>query len=190
MLNQHTSLFNYNGYITTFTHIEVDLKKPTPDMINITDIAKALSNIPHWNGQTKVPFTVAQHSVMVCWLAPDELKPLALMHDAAEAYIGDITKPLKQLLEPTITQIEARIRIAINQKYKLFMQYELVKPFDLEIQRMEWLYFFEGNPKPLVEFLRSHARLDMPDAWPHAVAEYMFLAEFEKHFITTKTPAP
>lgn len=67
-------------------------------MIALEDIAHHLSMICHWNGACKKFFSVAQHSLIVSKLCPPHLQQWGLMHDAAEAYIGDVSRPLKTIL--------------------------------------------------------------------------------------------
>jgi hypothetical protein len=89
-------------------------------MISFDDIATALSRIPRFNGHGIRPYFIACHSLYVCDIITEkypgdhELQWLALMHDAAEAYIGDITSPLKALLGPEIKEIEQRIERVLD----------------------------------------------------------------------------
>ncbi len=87
-----------NTNIVTFTGKSFDLLNPTPEMVCIEDISHALANIGRFTGHTRSFYSVAQHCVI---MADADLpgKPLQrLLHEVAEAYIGDISSPLKQLL--------------------------------------------------------------------------------------------
>lgn len=73
-----------------------DIVKPTPDQIELKDIAHSLSNICRFNGHCKEFYSVAQHSVVVASISPYEHKLAALMHDASEAYLCDLPTPIKR----------------------------------------------------------------------------------------------
>ena len=77
----------------SFDLINIDASK-----ININDIAHHLSLINRFNGAVSVPYSVAQHSVIVSRIVHPDFALIALLHDAAEAYIGDISEPVKRLL--------------------------------------------------------------------------------------------
>lgn len=98
--------------VCTYLHNMVSFVEPTEHQINIVDIAHALSMIPRFNGHTNTRYTVAQHCIAVSERVDPKYALAALLHDAHEAYTGDIVSPLKILL-PELKQIEIRLNEAI-----------------------------------------------------------------------------
>jgi 5'-deoxynucleotidase YfbR-like HD superfamily hydrolase len=83
------------AWIQTYTGRAFPIFDPQEDDIDIRDIAHALSQICRFTGHTREFYSVAQHSVLVSKHVPPELALQALLHDAPEAYIGDMNRPLK-----------------------------------------------------------------------------------------------
>lgn len=73
----------------------------------IEDIAWQLAQQNRWKGATNVPFSIAQHSVIVSRLCDPEFALQGLLHDAPEAYLGDIAGPLKAALPDFVGAEEA-----------------------------------------------------------------------------------
>jgi 5'-deoxynucleotidase YfbR-like HD superfamily hydrolase len=96
----------------------VDLLNPRPESITLQDIAYHLSKIERYNGACKFSVTVGLHSLMVAEVLPVELKPYGLLHDASEAYLGDVVGPLKDLL-PGYQEVEGNLMKVILEKYGL-----------------------------------------------------------------------
>lgn len=105
-------------WILTHSGIQFDLENPTPEMVNIQDIAKALSQMCRFNGHCDRFYSVAEHSLRVAEKVPKHLQLQALLHDAAEAYIPDVTRPLKRML-PLFKQTERKIMQAIGAKFNM-----------------------------------------------------------------------
>ena len=83
--------------ILTYTGKLFDFWEPTPDMICIEDIAHALALTNRYNGHTYTPYSVAEHCERMSYI--ETARPLvSLLHDAAEAYVGDIASPQKSYL--------------------------------------------------------------------------------------------
>lgn len=83
---------------------------PEPGAVTVADIGSALSKLCRYTGHASRFYSVAEHCVHVAellatWNACARLQFLGLLHDAAEAYVGDVNKPLKQLL-PYYRRIE------------------------------------------------------------------------------------
>lgn len=102
--------------IATYRGIAFDLLNPKASMIDIEDIAHGLAYQCRFNGQTNHFYSVAQHSVMVASLVPKPLRLVALLHDAAEAYLGDMVRPLKALI-PEFSRFEAKVATAIGEAF-------------------------------------------------------------------------
>ena len=145
----------HTGIIRTLAGKKFNLFEPTPDMIDIRDISHGLANKGHFSGFTPHYFSIAEHSIMVCdefsiWNneQPDDVKLLALLHDAAEAYIGDMVKPLKVRMNDFIL-VENRIQQAICERFNMdFTKIEMVKPADIYIQSIEYHTFYHGGLGP------------------------------------------
>ncbi len=82
-------------WIRTASGNVFSLSDPTPEMFRIEDIAHALSRICRFCGHTRHFYSVAQHSVAVSTICPPENQLEGLLHDAPEAYVGDMSRPLK-----------------------------------------------------------------------------------------------
>lgn len=97
----------------------IDLMNPDASLIEIEDIAHALSMLPRWTGATRFPYTVAQHSIWCFQNVPGlELGFQALMHDATEAFMNDLAKPVKNKC-PNYQLMEGRLWHEIARKYGL-----------------------------------------------------------------------
>lgn len=96
---------------------------PRPEDIDPRDIARGLSFQNRYCGHTITPFTIAQHSVMAAdyamtTLEDPELAQIMLLHDATEAYLGDMPRPLKAVV-PEYREIEERTWRAIATRFWL-----------------------------------------------------------------------
>lgn len=166
-----------SGNINTWSGKTINLIFPDPDEITIVDIAMGLSNICHFGGQISPFFSVAQHSHLVACIAPEHLKLAALMHDAPEAYIGDVVKPLKILLGDSYKRIESNFTEIIFNKFKIPLnQLKEIKPYDKQIQELEFDYFFKGNKKAFGEIMFFNP------VWDHNNPYEIFLRSFNKYF--------
>lgn len=103
--------------VTTCSGRSIDLINPDPDEIKINEIAHHLSLINRFNGATEYPYSVAQHSYIVSHIVGPQFALLALLHDAAEAFLGDIVHPVKQSISGFVGDFERPLLDVILTKY-------------------------------------------------------------------------
>ena len=89
---------------------------PKREDLDIVDIAHALSLQCRFNGHCRGFYSVADHSLRVAAMLTGEARLFGLLHDAGEAYIGDIVRPLKGLA-PRLKQAEEEILALIFQRF-------------------------------------------------------------------------
>lgn len=120
-----------------------DFKNPAVDMIFIEEIAQNLSQLCRNTGATKPFYSVALHSLIVSDIVPEEFALEGLLHDASEAYLNDIAKPLKEIL-PDYRKIEAKVNSVIAKKFNLRPDtFDFVHIADMYIYAQESLFFFK-----------------------------------------------
>lgn len=130
---------NFETKIRLFSGKFFDFSTPSADDITLEDIAKGLSREFRFTGQTKRPYSVAQHTVY-CSLQPGT--PLEqferLHHDDSESIMKDIPKPLKNLL-PDYQELENKIQEVLNKKFDIpFPLSESCHKIDKEIFTWEY----------------------------------------------------
>lgn len=121
---------------------------PRPEEVCIEDIAHGLSMICRFNGHLPVFYSVAQHSLACSHIVPPENALWALLHDASEAYIGDLIRPMKRVpvLGTEYKKIEAQIMVVICTRFGLSMPMpEKVVWADNVLLATEKRQFFNGK---------------------------------------------
>jgi 5'-deoxynucleotidase YfbR-like HD superfamily hydrolase len=106
------------SWIQTHSGKRFDLLEPRADQVDIVDIAHSLANLCRFNGHVRQFYSVAQHSYFVSRIVGPEYALCGLLHDATEAYVGDMTRPLKSVM-PRFKEVEDRIWLAIAERFGL-----------------------------------------------------------------------
>lgn len=108
-------------WLQTFSGLAFIPSDPKPEMIDIVDIAVALSRESRFNGHTRSfwAYNVAQHSVFVSNIVPWEHRLWGLLHDASEAYLKDLTWSVKQEIRGAYKPMEEKTERVIAEKFGL-----------------------------------------------------------------------
>jgi len=108
-------------WIATYTGIRFYPMDPRPEEINIQDIAHSLARTCRFNGHGNSFYSVAQHCCIVSQNVGARDKLWGLLHDAAEAYIGDMVRPIKNQPEFSFfRELENAIMEAVVEKFDLY----------------------------------------------------------------------
>ena len=113
-------LMDPKAYIGTFTGRKVTVFNPNPEDIVIEDIAASLSKVCRFTGHCSRFYSVAEHSVYVSMIVPAEDARWGLLHDATEAYLGDLVRPIKRQPEMAFyVEAERKFQRCIAQVFAL-----------------------------------------------------------------------
>lgn len=168
-----------HNWIQTATGRQFWPLQPKAEDVCIEDIAHALANKCRFTGHVKDFYSVAQHSVYVSYFVPDCDKLCGLLHDATEAYLPDVSRPVKHQLA-NFKEIEDRLHQVIGNVFGLdWPMPETVKRADdlllvterrdlMSGRKVPWSIEYDVQPLPFVI-----------DAWTPEVARREFLDRFE-----------
>jgi hypothetical protein len=171
------------GWMQTYTGGPFWPLDPRHSEIRFDDIAGSLSKLCRFNGHCVRFYSVAEHCVHVAKAAPVGLQLTALMHDASEAYLADVPRPIKPHL-PGYYKIEDALSAVIAQRF------DLVHPLPPEIKRLDTAALG-------AERAQNMAHMDVPPAlwgdvepplpgmvlqfWDPARAKYEFATAFYRY---------
>lgn len=139
------TLLNSSSVIKTYTGRWFDVFNPDIEGIHITDIAKSLSKQCRFSGHTQLFYSVAEHSVACSLIVPEEYRLAALLHDASEAYLVDVPRPIKKKLIG-YKEIEDGVMTAIAKKYGFdYPFHDCIKLADEFLLEKEWGLLMHKN---------------------------------------------
>ncbi len=163
----------------------IDFNCIRADDIDIYDIAHNLANICRFNGACPQHYSVAEHSVIVSKLLSDEFKLWGLLHDAHEAYIGDVITPIKEYLgADRLASLKESLDILIAKKINVIRGPRTIcqiKRMDHRITNIEGMLFFDDWQDILIDDYRGDdyaKEIQMIECEPPEAAEYAFLEQF------------
>lgn len=169
----------------------IDPANPDPALIDLDDIATGAANICRFGGQVPVDkrYSVGEHMLLACYVAPDEYRLEAFMHDMAEPYVGDVISPIKRLL-PAFRAIERRMLKAVYEGLGV----EWVEPsltvavIDANIMAAESI-FHRVQPMPISDepmFLRAMTWLRTNEQSKRECGGWDIKARFIRRFYDLK----
>jgi len=172
--------------IKLFTGGYYDVANPRPEDVRIEDIAHVLGIVCRFGGHIPKFYSVAEHSIECCRKAlkeghPREVQLATLLHDAAEAYLGDVVKPLKVLLAPIYGPLEEKNERAIAERFGV--DFEATKPIWKRIDREMVIaerYAIFGDDGQVWTGEEQVERYEFtPKFLPPEEAEWQFLRTFD-----------
>lgn len=142
-------------WMQTFTGRAFYPLDPRPQDIDHVDIAHALSMTCRYGGHTSRFYSVAEHCVLMSYAVAPEHALWALLHDAGEAYVGDMVRPLK-LSMPDYRVVEDRIMSAICQRFGIPAECPAeVKEADSRILLDERAVVLGPTPQPWSDYIEG-----------------------------------
>ncbi|MEG1345026.1 MAG: HD domain-containing protein [Terrisporobacter sp.] len=157
--------------ITTFSKVSFNPLNPSKDDILIEDIAHSLSLITRANGHFSEFYSVAQHSIACCEEAiargyNNKVILACLLHDASEAYISDIIRPVKRNLQGYL-EVEKQLQSTI---YEIFLgeaineeEQKLIDSVDDTLLYHEFIHYMDKELPLNKEELRSKPEFKFVD---------------------------
>lgn len=137
----------------------LDLADPSPSSIVLGDIAVGLSRICRFGGQPRRWYSVAEHCVHAVRVAQgrgysiDQVRAIAL-HDAAEAYVGDMIRPLRNIIRE-FGAVETQVQIAVFERFRVgrhWLRADSFREIDDGLLVAEYGRLFDGGVTASPEF--------------------------------------
>lgn len=138
-----------SGFIVTYTGKRFSLVTPRPEDVDIRDIAHSLAMQCRWAGHCHRFYSVAEHSIFVSHRVADDMALMALLHDAAEAYLLDIPRPIKKMagFAEVYTRVEQLLEEAIAIRFGIEAPFlrDAVKRADDDAMLIEASHLMRGK---------------------------------------------
>lgn len=191
MANNPISLdFGSITWMQTGSNQELDFTAEEWIVLPIELIARSLANICRYNGHCNRYYSVAEHSVMISHMVPKELALAALLHDASEAYVGDMPTGLKRAMGISFKSFEHKAALAVSKGYGVpveDLESPVIKGFDKRILGDEAKQLLPPHrfwDKFVTEYEPTGVTIE---CWPPDVANMKFLERYAE--LTNKQQA-
>ena len=172
---------NTNSWIETYTGQQFTPMYPDPSRIRIEDIAHALSMLCRYAGHCKGFYSVAQHSVIMAGLVGWKNKLWALLHDASEAYIADLPKPVKIHLAQ-YNRLENGVLLAVATAFDLpWPMPDEVRDIDVRMIKTEHRDVMVPHGRHWAQDDLEDLGIEIAELWSPKRAEAEFLTYFDHY---------
>lgn len=169
-----------DDWFQTTTGRAFPLPNFTPADFSIEDIAHALALQCRFNGHCLAFYSVAQHSVLVSQIVPDQFRLWGLLHDASEAYMSDLPAPFKRML-PDYKKLEKKVMQAICIRFGLPEEMPVqVMSADLTMLATEKRDLLVKEPQKWESLDGVFPMETKIEPWHWAKAKQMFLDTFNE----------
>ena len=162
--------------ISTLSGRWFDIAAPDPKMVHFDDIALGLARRPRFAGFTKHFYSVAQHSWNVAKLLralgySDTVQLQGLLHDAQEAYMGDVPSPQKALFHG-YAELEEHVQSVVFRALGVgWPVHDAVKEADEMVLHLEARDLLDA---PLPSWVRYQSAYIDTSMWHEGTAMYKF----------------
>lgn len=172
----------FGGYIRTFKNHKFFFNDIENSVIDIEDIAHALAYQSRWTGHAKQFISIAEHSILVAQNVLLYYKLEALLHDASEAYVVDLSRPLKEFV-PDYRKIQKAVEAEVAKRFVVpYPMSDCVREADDRMLVTEWVKLFDKTDIELGIDLKPYTDFDFPN-WSPKEAEQAFLDNYEKFIL-------
>jgi hypothetical protein len=168
-----------SNYTRTYTGRKFWPLNPRHEDVCIEDIAGHLSKICRFGGATRTHYSVAQHSVLASNIVSPRNRLAALLHDASEAYIGDVCRPIKPHFQG-YADLEDRLMRIIADVFGFEYPFDAeIKVADMRLLVTERRDLMPDRECPHTE--TAYRPLDeIIEPWAHETARFHFLQRYQE----------
>jgi hypothetical protein len=169
-----------SDWIATYTGKKFCPLDPRVEDVDIRDIAHALSNVCRFSGHVDRFYSVAQHSVLASeYVDPSRHALAALLHDASEAYICDMSRPVKHDPEmKAYRDAEKRLMTVIEMSFRVNCDEPEIHDVDNRLLHTEYRDLMPSAPEWKGKWGDSHPFVELIDPWTPTDAKRRFLQRF------------
>lgn len=167
---------NYGGYIRTSKNRKFFFGDLENNEYDIEEIAHSLALQCRWTGHCRVFYSIAEHSVHVHNHVPSAFKKEALLHDASEGYVVDLSRPLKEFV-PDYRKIQGKVEDVIARRFNVpYPMTEPVREADDRMLVTEWNNLFDATD--ILLGVKNEPYENCIEGWEPKTAEKKFLEAY------------